>query len=137
MLKNTVDWASRDGDEGSIRGKPVAMVGAGGRGGTVSAQRQLRDALESTGAVVMDEPHVFVAGAWDKFDSEGRLHDESTRTSLDALLAAFADRIKDVVRGIASPRPRVRRTSRTGQDTAPGPPRPRYSSACRAASSCA
>ncbi len=96
VLKNKVDWASRDRGEGSIRGKPVAMVGAGGQGGTVSAQRQLRDALESTGAVVMDEPHVFVAGAWDKFDSEGRLHDESTRTSLGALLAAFADWIRDL-----------------------------------------
>ncbi len=96
VLKNTVDGASRDSGEGSIRGKPVAMVGAGGPGGTVSAQRQLGDTLASTGAVVMDEPRVFVAGAWDKFDSEGRLHDESTRTSLGDFLAAFADWIEDL-----------------------------------------
>ena len=96
VLKNAVDWASRDRGVGSIRGKPIAIVGAGGRGGTVSAQRQLRDTLGSVGAAVMDEPHVFVGGAWDRFDSEGRLHDENTRTSLGALLAAFADWIEDL-----------------------------------------
>ena len=31
VLKNVVDWASRDGTEGSLMGKPVTIIGAGGR----------------------------------------------------------------------------------------------------------
>ena len=42
VLKNAIDWASRDGEKGSIVEKPVTMIGAGGGGGTSRAQAQLQ-----------------------------------------------------------------------------------------------
>ena len=38
VLKNAIDWASRDRDEGSLNGKPAAIVGAGGVSATARAQ---------------------------------------------------------------------------------------------------
>ncbi len=41
VLKNAIDWASRDREEGSFMGKPGTIIGAGGRSGTARAQMQL------------------------------------------------------------------------------------------------
>jgi len=90
VLKNAIDWASRDRGEGSLVGKPVTMIGAGGRAGTARAQLQLQHVLSETGAVVMVKPGVFVDLAWEKFDSEGRLMDRDTRDLLRGHLEAFA-----------------------------------------------
>jgi chromate reductase len=89
VLKNAIDWASRDRREGSLVGKPVAMLGAGGRAGTARAQLQLQQVLAETGALVMVKPGVFVDRLWEKFDSEGRLIDADTREVLRSHLEAF------------------------------------------------
>ena len=44
-LKNAIDWASRDREDGSLMGKPVTIIGAGGRAGTARAQMQLLETL--------------------------------------------------------------------------------------------
>ena len=44
-LKKAIDWASRDREEGSLMGKPVTLIGAGGRAGTARAQMQLQETL--------------------------------------------------------------------------------------------
>lgn len=48
-LKNAIDWASRDREEGSLMGKPATIIGAGGRAGTARAQMQLLETLGETG----------------------------------------------------------------------------------------
>ena len=40
VMKNAIDWASRDREEGSLMGKPGTIIGAGGRTGTARAQMQ-------------------------------------------------------------------------------------------------
>lgn len=90
VLKNAIDWASRDRGEGSLVGKPAAMIGAGGRAGTARAQLQLQHVLSETGALVMVKPGVFVDRPWEKFDSEGRLIDGDTREVVRRHLEAFA-----------------------------------------------
>ena len=91
VLKNVVDWASRDGTEGSLMGKPGTIIGAGGRAGTARAQMQLRETLAETGAVVMVKPGVLVTAYRPaKFDSEGNLIDEETRQMLQRHLEEFA-----------------------------------------------
>ena len=55
VLKNAIDWASRDRDEGSLMGKSVTIIGAGGRAGTARAQMQLHETLAETGAVGDDQ----------------------------------------------------------------------------------
>ena len=83
VLKNAIDWASRDREEGSLMGKPATIIGAGGRAGTARAQMQLQETLAETGAVVMVKPGVLIqAFAPQTFDSEGNLIDDHTRESL-------------------------------------------------------
>ena len=91
VLKNAIDWASRDRGDGSLAGKPVTIIGAGGFSGTARAQQQLQSVLLETGALVMVKPGVLVPMAWQKFDEEGRLADQQTRTVVQGHLEAFAD----------------------------------------------
>ena len=91
VLKNAIDWASRDRGDGSLAGKPVTVIGAGGASGTARAQQQLQSILSETGALVMVKPGVLVPMAWEKFDGQGRLVDAQTRTVLQGHLATFAE----------------------------------------------
>ncbi len=98
-LKNAIDWASRDGEEGSLMGKPATIIGAGGRAGTARAQMQLREILAELGSVVMVKPGVLVqAFAPPRFDSEGNLTDEETRDLLGRHLDEFTTWISRLVR---------------------------------------
>ena len=91
-LKNAVDWASRDREEGSLMGKPATVIGAGGRAGTARAQMQLQESLAETGSLVMVKPGVLVqAFAPPRFDSQGNLVDRETRDILRAHLEKFAE----------------------------------------------
>ena len=91
-LKNAVDWASRDREEGSLMGKPVTIIGAGGRAGTARAQMQLQETMAETGSVVMGKPGVLVQAYASPrgFDSEGDLIDEETKNLLRTHLSEFA-----------------------------------------------
>jgi chromate reductase len=61
VMKNAVDWMSRDPDRG-LRGKPCAVTGATiGRWGTRIAQQQLRTVLATCGARPLADPALFVA----------------------------------------------------------------------------
>ena len=91
-LKNVVDWASRDRDQGSLMGKPATIIGAGGRAGTARAQMQLQESLAETGSLVMVKPGVLVQSfAPPRFDSRGNLIDRETRDILRAHLEKFAE----------------------------------------------
>jgi chromate reductase len=96
VLKNAIDWASRDHGEGSLEGKPVTVMGAGGMAGTGRAQMQLESILSETGALVMVKPGVLVAGPWHKFDEAGRLVDEDTGVFLGRHLVAVTQWIRRV-----------------------------------------
>ncbi len=90
-LKNAIDWASRDRDEGSLMGKAATIIGAGGRAGTARAQMQLHEILSETGAVVMVKPGVLVQAYGPmRFNSDGDLTDEDTRQVLGEHLKEFA-----------------------------------------------
>ena len=91
VLKNAIDWASRPARASSLTGKPVAIMGASpGRGGTARAQAQLRDGLTYTNGYVLPLPEVLVPLADEKFDADGNLHDEDTRSEVRDLLVALA-----------------------------------------------
>ena len=97
-LKNAIDWASRDREEGSLMGKPGTIIGAGGRSGTARAQMQLLETLGETGTIVMVKPGVMVmAFAPMKFDSEGNLIDEETKELLRRHLDEFTKWITQLV----------------------------------------
>ena len=98
VLKNALDWASRQ-PQPPFAGKPVAIMGAStGVFGTARAQMVLRQVLTHIGALVLPKPEVMVAKAQDAFDEQGNLVNETTRGFLKDLLVALADwtrRVKD------------------------------------------
>jgi chromate reductase, NAD(P)H dehydrogenase (quinone) len=89
VLKNAIDWASRPRNESSLTGKPIAIIGAGGRFGTVRSQLHLRQVLVETNSLTLNKPELMVTMPWEKFDKEGQLTDEATRKQLGELLAAL------------------------------------------------
>jgi chromate reductase len=90
VLKNVLDWLSREGADGEVLvDKPVAVIGASaGPWGTRLAQTAVRQVLHACGAVVMPAPTLFVANAAGRFDASGRL-DAATTQSLQRLVRAF------------------------------------------------
>jgi chromate reductase len=101
VLKNAIDWASRDRGPGSLAGKPVTMMGAGGMAGTARAQLDLEHILSETLALTMVKPGVLVSFPRMKFDAQGRLTDEETRAFVRKHLDAFVAWIARV----GTPRP--------------------------------
>ncbi|MCS7235965.1 MAG: NAD(P)H-dependent oxidoreductase [Armatimonadota bacterium] len=92
VLKNALDWAARPSGDNPFRGKPVAVVGATtGQWGTLRAQLHLRQVLAYLETHPLSRPEVLVTHAREKFDAEGRLADEGTRTRLRELLVALRD----------------------------------------------
>ena len=98
-LKNAVDWASRDREQGGLMGKPATIIGAGGRAGTARAQMQLQETLAETGALVMTKPGLLIqAFSPRQFDEEGNLIDDNTRELLKGHLEALARWTMQIVR---------------------------------------
>ena len=90
VLKNAIDWLSRDAAGEVLAGKPVAIVGASsGPWGTRLSQAALRQVLYATGSPVLPGPALYLRDARRLFDDAGRLTDASTRERLAAVLAAF------------------------------------------------
>jgi NAD(P)H-dependent FMN reductase len=92
FLKNAIDWASRPAsDIASVFGDlPVALIGAGGGGGTRIAQ----DAWLSVFRFLKMRPwfgqSLYVDRAQERFDEHNRLTDEPTRAQLRSVVTGFA-----------------------------------------------
>ena len=91
VMKNAFDWASRPPRAAVLSGKPVGLIGASpGMTGTARGQSQLRQAFEFTNSYAMPQPELLVFRANEKFDAEGRLKDDATRSLLQRYLSALA-----------------------------------------------
>jgi chromate reductase len=89
VLKNAIDWASRRMSPSMpppLFGKPAAIMGAGGRFGTVRAQQHLRYILLHNDVKVLNKPELMLPRASELFDDQGRLADQAAR-----------DQVRDVV----------------------------------------
>lgn len=86
-LKNAVDWASRPVATAALRNKPAAVIGAStGMFGAVWAQAELRKALASAGARVIDR-ELPVANAEHAFNADGTLAEHDQTLALAEILA--------------------------------------------------
>jgi chromate reductase len=92
VLKNAIDWLSR-GPESPLDDKPGAILGAGGRFGTLRAQLHLREILFHNRVDLVDSPQVTIEDAADKFDDRLRLTDERHRRQIARLLEALMTRV--------------------------------------------
>lgn len=94
VLKNALDWASRGGEGSPLNRKPVAILGAGGRFGTLRSQLHLREILLHNDARLVGSPQVMIDYAARKFDDDLRLVDERHRDQVARLLAALAASVR-------------------------------------------
>ncbi|MEO1549689.1 MAG: NAD(P)H-dependent oxidoreductase [Pseudomonadota bacterium] len=86
VLKNALDWISRE-EFKPFAGKPVAiMSAAAGRAGGARAQYALRLALVAFGPRIVNGPEVAVASSGKAFDSDGILQDEFAAKLLGQLM---------------------------------------------------
>lgn len=78
-LKNAIDWASRPYGQNAWAGKQVLVTAAspGGIAGTL-ALYQVKQSLLHLGARVLGNPEFVVGNAFQKFNEDGILTDEST-----------------------------------------------------------
>ena len=92
VLKNALDWLSRESPQGEVLAeRPVAVLGASsGPWGTRLAQASLHQVLHTCGALVMPSPTLFMARAAEYFDAQGVLVDDAARASLQRFMGAFA-----------------------------------------------
>ncbi|GIK56155.1 MAG: NAD(P)H-dependent oxidoreductase [Chloroflexi bacterium] len=92
VLKNAIDWASRNvPDRSPLDGKTAALMGAGGRYGTLRAQLHLREILQHNEIAVLPHPQLMIPFARQQFDADGRLTDDDMRQRLQRLLLALQE----------------------------------------------
>jgi NAD(P)H-dependent FMN reductase len=93
VLKNAIDWLSRPPKDipRVFGGKPVAILGATpGVGGTRLAQAAWLPVLRALGTRPWFGKSLYVTGAAQALDADGRLVDEKVRQLLSELMAGFA-----------------------------------------------
>lgn len=99
VLKNALDWSARPYGQGSLAGKPTAMIGTSmGAISTAAAQQHLRAILGHLDAVVLGQPEGYIQSTPDLFSENGEVSDDSTAAFLTAYLTSFntlVDRYKD------------------------------------------
>jgi len=100
FLKNTIDWASRpSSDIPQVFGDlPVALIGAGGSGGTRVAHTAWLSVFRYLTMRPWSARALYVDRARERFDAENRLSDEATREQLQALVTGFAAHCADLPR---------------------------------------
>jgi chromate reductase len=105
VLKNALDWLSRESPEGEVLvEKPVAVFGASaGPWGTRLAQASLRQVLHTCGSLVMPTPTLFIANAADRFGENAALVDLTIGQSLQRFVLAFEQWMVRVAPALAQP----------------------------------
>ena len=90
VLKNAIDWASRPYGDNVWDGKPVAIMGASpGSLGSARAQYHLRQTFVFLNMYPVNRPEVMISNAAQRFDAQGHLADEGSRTRIRQLLEAL------------------------------------------------
>lgn len=88
VLKNTIDWASRNPN--ILDNKVVGIYGASsGLMGTSRAQAAIRPVLQALNTYVMAKPEIFINLAESKFDKNGEIIDEDTNAKLRIFLESL------------------------------------------------
>lgn len=91
VLKNAIDWVSRPPAQ-AFDNKPCAVMGAAtGLFGTARAQYDLRKILAGLNCQMLNKPEVMISQAATRFDANGRLTDDTTRSLIIQQLTALRD----------------------------------------------
>ncbi len=93
VLKNAFDWASR-GRPSTLDGKPAAIMGVGGRSGTVRAQMHMRQIALHNSMRVMIDPELLLVRSRRRQDPDGNVIDDDLLERLREFMAAFDEWIR-------------------------------------------
>jgi chromate reductase len=92
VMKNAIDWVSRQSTGAPVSGKPVALMSAStGMFGGARAQYHLRQTCVVCNMLPLNKPEVFIMQAQNKFDQDLKLTDDFTRNAIKNLLQALVD----------------------------------------------
>lgn len=90
VLKNALDWAASVTNKNVLDNKPAFVLGASPSPlGTAFAQVQVKQTLAAAGALVMQQPELYIGSIQKKLDEDGNLTDEKTRKALGQSLDTF------------------------------------------------
>ena len=93
VLKNAIDWLSRDGNH--LKGKTAVIFGASTGGfGTVKGQLHLREILSNLDVLVYPQPRMFISFAHEAFDDKGMFKDKDNYKRLKKLIINTISNIK-------------------------------------------
>lgn len=93
-LKNAIEWASRPARQSVLTNKLTAILGVGGRFGTLRSQMHLRQILHEMDVPILSKPEVYISSGWQKFDQAGNLTDEATREQVQALVDKLVEQAR-------------------------------------------
>ena len=93
-LKNILDWASREPNNGLLAGKPVAIMGAAGGMGSSRAQYHLRQVCVFLDLQPLNKPEVFANAFAGGFDAEGNLTDAKLMQLIAEQMQLLVARVK-------------------------------------------
>ena len=90
VLKNAFDWATRPFGKHPMKGKPLAIIGGGGKGGGVNVQEYFERIAPALGCVMANEPQIAIANIRDEVNPDGTVKDPNIEAAVSARLAALA-----------------------------------------------
>ena len=88
-LKNVIDWASRESGNSVLDGKPVAILGAGGRMASSRAQYHLRQTCVFVNLLPLNKPEVMAHSSGGGFDENGDVIDPKVRKLITEQMQAL------------------------------------------------
>lgn len=88
LAKNAIDWLTRPLGAHSLRGKVIAMMTSGGKGGGSMVQPAIGGILGLLGNTVVTEPAVNIALGGTRIDGNGTTEDAEIVEAVTAKLAA-------------------------------------------------
>lgn len=95
VLKNALDWLSRQAVGTPLALKPAAIMGGTPGGfGTSRGQLHLREQLFVLNLDTVNRPEVLVPQLHTKFDEEGKFTDEMGSQLLEKLIASFVQKVE-------------------------------------------
>ena len=98
VLKNAIDWASRDPQGSALIGKPSVVQGASqGLFGTLRSQLHLRQILTFIGVDLIHRPEVLVSEAHLKLEPRGQVNDPTAVQLMKTLAQSLYERVGRLV----------------------------------------
>lgn len=88
VAKNAIDWLTRPLGTHALRGKVVALLTSGGKGGGTRVQAAVGPIIGLLGNTVVEDPAVTIALGSERISSDGTTTDPEIETLVAAKLAA-------------------------------------------------